>query len=219
MEPDSLKEKTAKGLFWGAMNNLFTQILTALFGIALANRLGQEEYGIVGMLTIFTSIATSLQDSGFVTALVNKRNIMHRDYNSVFWFNIGMSATLYVLFFFCAPLISEFYDEPLLTPLSRYYFLGFFIASFSIVPRAILFRQLKQRELAVMALISLIISGSVGITMAYCDMAYWGLATQTLMFNLCVSVSSWWLSGWRPTFTVTFQPVRQMFAFNYLTDN
>ena len=167
------------------------QVLNAVFGIVLARKLDQDDYGLIGMLTIFTLIANSLQDSGFVTALTNKRNATRHDYNAVFWFNIGVSLCLYILLFFCAPLIAWFFNEPILTNLSRYYFFGFFIASFSIVPRAILFRQMKQKELAIMGLCSLLVSGIVGIVMAYNGMAYWGLATQTIVFNLMVSILSW----------------------------
>ena len=209
---NNLKDKAAQGFLWGALNNGTMQVLNAVFGIFLARLLSQEDYGLIGMLTIFTLIANSLQDSGFVTALTNRRNATHRDYNSVFWFNISVSLILYLLLFFLAPLIASFFNEPILTNLSRYYFLSFLIASFSIVPRAILFRQIRQRELAIMGLASLLVSGIVGIAMAYHGMVYWGLATQTITFNLMVSILSWVLSRWRPTRQVSFQPIREMFA-------
>ncbi len=210
----TLKEQTANGFMWAALNTGAMQVLNAVFGVVLARRLSQDDYGLIGMLMIFTLVANSLQDSGFVTALTNKKDATHRDYNSVFWFNIIVSFMLYVLFFFCAPLIASFYHEPLLLPLSRYYFFGFFIASFSIVPRAILFKQIKQKELAIMALLSLLLSGTVGIVMVYHDMAYWGLATQTLTFNLSVSVLSWLFSGWKPSRNISTKPIREMFGFS-----
>ena len=212
--PVTLKDKAAKGLFWSAFNSGTIQLLNAVFGIILARRLTQDDYGLIGMLMIFALVANSLQDSGFVTALTNRRDATHKDFNSVFWFNVVVSFMMYVLFFFLAPLIAAFYNEPLLTPLSRYYFLGFFIASFSIVPRAILFRQIRQKPLAIIGVVALLVSGTVGIVMAYNDMAYWGLATQTILFNLTVSVLSWIVSGWQPSFTVTFQPIREMFSFS-----
>ena len=212
--PVTLKDKAAKGLFWSAFNSGTIQLLNAVFGIILARRLTQDDYGLIGMLMIFALVANSLQDSGFVTALTNRRDATHKDFNSVFWFNVVVSCMMYVLFFFLAPLIAAFYNEPLLTPLSRYYFLGFFIASFSIVPRAILFRQIRQKPLAIIGVVALLVSGTVGIVMAYNDMAYWGLATQTILFNLTVSVLSWIVSGWRPSLTVTFQPIKEMFGFS-----
>lgn len=212
--PVTLKDKAAKGLFWSAFNSGTIQLLNAVFGIILARRLSQDDYGLIGMLMIFALVANSLQDSGFVTALTNRREATHSDFNSVFWFNVVVSFMMYVLFFFLAPLIAGFYNEPLLTSLSRYYFLGFFIASFSIVPRAILFRQIRQKPLAIIGVVALLVSGTVGIIMAYKGMAYWGLATQTILFNLTVSVLSWTVSGWRPSLTVTLRPIREMFGFS-----
>lgn len=210
----SLKEKAASGMLWSALNNAGMQVLNAVFGIVLARKLSQEDYGLIGMLTVFSLIAVSLQDSGFVTALTNRRDATHRDYNSVFWFNVSVSSCLYVLLFLCAPLLSSFYNEPLLTSLARYYFLSFVIASVNIVPRALLFRQIRQKELAFMSIAALLVSGMVGICMAYSGMAYWGLATQTITYNLMVTLISWWLSGWKPSLQITMQPVREMFGFS-----
>ena len=214
-ENDSqLKQKTAKGLLWAFMNNGATQLLNAVFGVVLLNILDRADYGMVGILTVFTLVANAIQDSGFVTALINKRNATHLDYNSVFWFNICVSFTLYVILFFCAPLIADFYDEPQLEPLARYYFFGFFIASFSIVPRAILTKQIKQKELAFMGFFALVLSGTVGIVMALNKMTYWGIATQTMVFNLMISVLSWYFSKWKPSRKISLLPIREMFGFS-----
>ncbi|MBO4661572.1 MAG: lipopolysaccharide biosynthesis protein [Bacteroidaceae bacterium] len=190
------------------------QVLNAVFGIILARILTQADYGLVGMLTIFTAIAGSLQDSGFVSALVNRRNVTHADFNSVFWFNIGVSACMYITFFLCAPLVADFYHEPLLTDLFRYYSLGFLAASFSIVPRAILFKQLKQKELAQVTVLALLVSGIVGVTMALNGMAYWGIATQGIVYTATISLLSWIISGWRPSLRITFRPIREMIGFS-----
>ena len=204
---DTLKDKAAKGLIWGAVNNGATQILNAIFGIVLARLLSPDDYGLIAMLLVFSTVATALQDSGFVIALTNKRDATHDDYNAVFWFNILVSIVAYVILFSVSPWIATFYNEPILTSLSRYFFLGFFIASFSIVPRAILFRRLQQRELALMALSSLLISGTVGITLAANGFAFWGIATQTLVFNLCVTILSWYFSKWRPSFQTSLSTI------------
>lgn len=214
MSEQSLKDKTAKGFLWGALNNGTMQILNAVFGIVIARILTQEDYGLVGMLLIFSTIAGALQDSGFVTALTNKKDATHRDFNSVFWFNITCSLLLYIILCGASPLIAKIYDEPRLTSLACYQFLAFFISSFSIVPRSILFRNLQQKELAVMSIISLFISGTAGVIMALNGMAYWGIATQTIIYNLSNTAISWWLSGWRPSFKISFQPVREMFGFS-----
>lgn len=211
---ETLKDKAAKGFLWAAVNNGATQLLGAIFGLVLSRILDKGDYGLINMILVFSAVATALQDSGFVVALINKKEASHRDYNSVFWFNILVSASLYAILFFCAPLIASYYGEPILIPLSRYFFACFFIASFSIVPRSLLLKQLKQKELAVIGLSALLISNSIGLLMAFNGMAYWSLATQTITFNLTISVLSWYFSGWRPSLNITFEPVRQMFSFS-----
>lgn len=93
---ESLKDKTAKGIFWGGMSNSLQQLLNLVFGIFLGRLLTPSDYGMVGMLTIFSLIAGSLQESGFTAALANKKEVTHRDYNAVFWFSIMVSGMLYI---------------------------------------------------------------------------------------------------------------------------
>ena len=128
----NLKQKTARGLFWGFLSSGGMQLLNLIIGIFLARLLSPGEYGIVGVLAIFTLIAGNLQDSGFGVALVNIKDIKHNDYNSVFWFNIGVSLLLYVVLFFSAPLIASFFRQPCLLSLSRFIFLGFIFSATSI---------------------------------------------------------------------------------------
>ena len=112
MSDTSLKEKTAKGLFWGGFSNGIQQLLNLGFGIVLARLLDASDYGMVGMLTIFSAIAAALQEGGFISALTNRKETLHKDYNAVFWFSLMCSTTIYILLFFAAPLIADFYDTP-----------------------------------------------------------------------------------------------------------
>ena len=129
MAEQSLKDKTAKGLLWGGISNGVQQLLNLAFGIFLARILTPADYGMVGMLAIFTAIAGTLQDSGFTSALANKKEVTHRDYNAVFWFSFLTGITLYIILFFSAPLIAAYYRQPDLIPLARFTFLGFVISS------------------------------------------------------------------------------------------
>lgn len=210
----TLKDKTARGLLWGMMNNGVMQLMNIVFGIVLARLLTDADYGLAGELAIFTAVASALQESGFISALTNRRNASKEDYNSVFWFNVGCSALMYVALWFCAPLIVRFFDEPELLWLSRYAFTGFFLASFSITPRAMLFKQLKVKEQTIIGITSLLVSGLVGITMALCDMRYWSVVTQNIVFVATVSVLSWYFSGFRPSMSFSFKPIREMFGFS-----
>lgn len=214
MAEQSLKEKTAKGLFWGGLSNGMQQLLNLFFGIFLARILDAEDYGMVGMLSIFSLIAGSLQESGFTAALANKREISHKDYNAVFWFSTGLSACLYIILFFCAPLIARFYNIPELTALARYSFLGFFVASLGIAHSAYLFRNLMVKQKALALNIGLIASGTVGVTMAYMGFAYWGIATQSIVYVGTINICYWYFSPWRPTLSFNLRPLKGMIAFS-----
>lgn len=214
MAEPSLKEKTASGLFWGGLSNGVQQLLNLFFGIFLARILNAEDYGMVGMLTIFSLIAGSLQESGFIAALANKKNITHQDYNAVFWFSSGLSLCLYILLFLCAPLIADFYHTPELTPLARYSFFSFFIASLGTSQNAYLFRNLQVKQKTMSSIIGLIVSGIIGITMAYNGFSYWGIATQNLIYISTTTACYWYFSPWRPTLHINLTPLKGMVSFS-----
>ena len=197
--PETLKEKTAKGLFWGGLSSTVQQLLGIVFGIILARRLNQSDFGMIAMITIFQLIGNDLQNSGFKVALVNLRQPTDRDYNSVFWFNILMGGSLYVLLFFLAPFIADFYHIPSLTPLARYAFLSIVFASFGTAQSAWLFKNLHAKQQAKAGMMAVLISSSVAVAMAYMGFAYWALATQTNLYILLCTALYWHYSPWRPT--------------------
>lgn len=209
-----LKEKAARGFLWGGLNNGAVQVLGALFGIFLLRLLSPSDYGKIAMLTVFASLASTLQESGFMAALCNLKNPTHRDYNAVFWFNIMMGGSLYLLLYLCAPLIADFYHDADLLWLSRYMFLGFFITSFGTVQRAWLFRNMMNKQTCIIAIVSLVVSNVVGILMAWLGYAFWGLATQSLLFVSCMVLMNWYYSPWRPSLHIDLRPAWQMFGFS-----
>lgn len=218
---ETLKDKTAKGLFWGGLSNGVQQLLNLIFGIFLARILNEEDYGMVGMLTIFSLIAATLQESGFTAAIVNKKQVEHKDYNAVFWFNAGFSLLLYLLLFLAAPLITLFYEKngqsdlSDLTALARYSFIGFFISSLGIAHSAYLFRSLMVKQRAISSVIALTLSGITGITLAYLGFSYWGIATQNLVYIGTLTLCFWYFSPWRPSFKFDFTPLKGMIRFSY----
>ena len=211
----NLKQTVAKGMLWGGLSNSVCQLLSLLFGIYLARILGPDDYGPIGMLAIFTAIAGSLQDSGFVAAIANRKTVTHDDYNAVFWFNIIISLLMYAVLFFCAPLIADFFNQPILVDLARYNFLGFVVAGFGIAPSAYLFRELKVKQKSIALMLAISISGAVGIIMALNGNSYWGIATQSIVYVLVRTVVCWYFTPWRPTLKVNFAPLRYLFAFSY----
>jgi len=214
MPEKTLKEKTANGLLWGGISNGVQQVLNLVFGIFLARLLSPADYGLVGMLTVFTALATVLQESGFISGLNRKENVRAEDYNAVFWFNIFCSITLYTILFFCAPLIAAWFRQPLLVPLARLSFLGFVISALNISPRAWLFRNMRVKQTAVLSIIALVLSGIIGVCLAWKGFAYWGIVWQNLIFCSVITVGSWYLCGWHPTLQIRFSPLRGMIKFS-----
>ena len=211
---DNLKEKTAKGLFWGALNNGTIQVLNVLIGIMLGRKLSPEEWAPIGMIAIFSAIAGNLQSSGFSTAIINMKSPTSNDYNAVFWFNTLVSALVYLVLFACAPWIAWFFEQPCLTDLSRFIFLAFFISSFGISTNAYMMKNMMQREMTIVGITALIISGLTAITLAFLGYSYWSLAWQQVINAFVLVVGRWYCVKWRPCFKVDFTPIRQTFRFS-----
>ena len=211
---DNLKEKTAKGLFWGALNNGTIQVLNVLIGIMLGRKLSPEEWAPIGMIAIFSAIAGNLQSSGFSTAIVNMKAPTSNDYNAVFWFNTLVSAIVYLVLFACAPWIAWFFEQPCLTDLSRFIFLAFFISSFGISTNAYMMKNMMQREMTIVSVTALIISGITAIILAFQGYSYWSLAWQQVINAFVLVVGRWVFVKWRPSFKVDFTPIRQTFRFS-----
>ena len=212
---ETLKEKTAKGLFWGGMNNGIQQLLGLAFGIILGRLLDPSDYGMTAMLAVFSVIANELQSSGFKTGLINLKLPAHDDYNAVFWFNILAGAVIYVVLFFCAPLIADYYHQPKLIPLSRYVFLGFVFSSFGMAQSAYLTKQMQIKQIAQCGMTATLTSSIVSVILAVMGFGYWALATQYLLYIAMNTLLLWFFSPWRPTTKVTFEPIRRLFPFSF----
>ena len=216
---ESLKEKTAKGLFWGGMNNGVQQLLGLAFGIILGRLLDPSDYGMTAMLAVFSVIANELQSSGFKTGLINLKEPKHKDYNAVFWFNILAGAAIYVVLFFCAPLIADYYHQPKLIPLSRYVFLGFVFSSFGMAQSAYMTKQMQIKQIAKCGMTATLTSSIISVILAALGFSYWALATQYLLYIAVNTLLLWHYSPWRPTlFTFHFSfftPIKRLFPFSF----
>lgn len=220
-EENSLKKRTLKNFFWSGSSNLVLQILTLAFGVFLSRILSPTEYGIVGMLTIFTLVATSIQESGFLTALINKKTVDGKDYNSIFWFNISLGTFLYFSLYSLAPTIAAFFDEPRLVSLARYCFITILFSSFSVAQNAYLLKNQQIKHRAIAAVVGSIISNVAGITLALLGYSYWAFASINVVYQFIVTLLFWHYSPFRPTFTFSLAPIKEMapFSLNILATN
>lgn len=197
-----LKEKTSKGMMWSGLMSFMQQILGLGFSIIIARKLAPSDFGMVGMLTIFTAVATCLQDGGLVWALTNRKEVTHLHYSSIFWLNLMLSCTIYAILFISAPLIANYFDHDELLWLSRYVFLGIVFSSFGVVQTAYLFKQIRVKERAISTIIGITVSGIAGIILAYNGFSYWGIATQGILNIAVTSLMLWIYSPFRPEFTI-----------------
>lgn len=211
--PESLKHKTLKGTVWSSLERFSVQGVGFVVMIIMARILTPDDYGLVAMLTIFIAISQSLVDSGFSQALIRKQDRSETDNSTVFFFNIGVGLALYIILFLCAPLIARFYNEPILSPITRVISLSVLINSFVVVQRAILTSRIDFKTQAKASLSAAVISGIAGISMAYTGFGVWSIVWYQLS-NLTVNVVLLWiLSKWRPRLLYSWKSFRELFGF------
>lgn len=215
MAEGELKDRTAKGLFWGGLSNGLLQVISLVFGIIIGRILDPSDFGVIGVLTIFTAVATAMQESGFTAALINRKKVDPADYDSVFWFNVLLSLILYLILFFCAPLIARFFHNGELVALSRFTFLGFLIGSFGTAQNAWLVKQMKIKEKSIASIVSVVVAGVVAVVLALKGFSYWGIAVQNIVMMAVNTLGLWIASSWRPSFRISFKPVGEMLGFSF----
>lgn len=210
---ETLKGKTVKGVVWSALERFSVQGVSFVVMIIMARMLSPNEYGLVGMLTVFLAISQSLVDSGFSQALMRKMDRTETDNSTAFYFNVVVGIIMYALLCLCAPLIARFYDEPLLADITRVIGLSVVINSLVVVQRALFTSDLDFRTQAKASLLAAIVSGVIGIGMAASGFGVWSIVWYQLS-NLGVNASMLWLlSKWRPKMTYSWSSFREMFGF------
>lgn len=211
--PESIKSKAVKGMVWTGVERFASQVIQFIIGILIARVLMPSDYGIIGMLAIFMAIAQTFLDSGFANALIQKKDRTDTDYSTVFYFNIVVSLFLYGLFYIFAPYIATFYNMPILKEVSRVVSLSLVINSFTIVQTARLTIDLNFKLQSISSIISVFVSGIVGVIMAYNGYGVWSLAFQGIVSAVVRTIVLWLSSRWRPLWTFSFESFKSLFSF------
>jgi len=210
MSGETLKQQTANTLGWNTVDRVSSQVLYAITGIVLANVLGAEDFGLVGVITIFQAFAVLFVDSGFGAALLQKQNPDEADYSTVFWFNLGVSLVVYAILWVCAPMIAGIFHDDRLIALSRVMFLNFVLTALSIVQTNRLMKKMDVRQVAISNVVGLSVSGALGIWMAVSGYGAWALVWQTLTLSVVKCVWLWVVVGWRPRFIFSRESLRSI---------
>lgn len=212
MNEEKLKSLTAKSLKWNLVDKLSTQILYAVTGIVLAWLLPHEDFGLVGAILIFQAFASLFVDSGFSSALIQRKNPTSEDYSTVLWFNLFTAVLIYVMLWFSAPYIAEiFQNDTRLIPLSRVMFLSFILNASAIVQTNRLMKQMNVRPIAVTNALGLAAGGAVGIYLAFNDYGAWAIVWQTIVTSGTKSLLLWITNKWFPSFTFSFAILKSFF--------
>lgn len=204
---------TTKGVMWSAIDRFSVQGISFVLSLVIARLITPREYGLIAMLTIFMAIAQSFIDSGFGNALIQKKDRDEVDYSTVFYFNIGISLFLYGILYLCAPLIAKFYNQPILTTVTRWVGLNLIFISLSIVQRTRLNIDLNFKLHAKVSLTSVIISGIIGMALAYRGWGVWSLVLQSLSNNLLTTILLWITTKWHPLLEFSVYSFRRLFSF------
>ena len=213
MQQDSLKNKTKKGLAWSMIERFATQGVQFLFGIILARLLSPDDYGIIAMPLVFLAIAQCIIDSGFSTALIRKPELTEDDLSTAFYFNIGIGILCYAVLFFSSPLIADFYHTPILSSLLKVTALAVLFNPLCAVQQAILTRKIDFKTQAIVSFSGAVVSGIVGLYMAYNGFGVWSLVFQQVGGYVMRTILLWILGKWKPKRKWSWESFHYLWGF------
>lgn len=211
---ESIKGKAVFGFIWRFLQNAGTQIVSFIISILLARVLMPEDYGLVAMITVFTGIAMVFINTGFSSAIVQRKNLTEEETSTVFYFSIGMGIVIYGILYFCAPLIAKFYSEPKLVTMLRVTSLIVVIGSLYSVPQAIINRRMQFKKSFIVSMSGVLVQGVVGISLAYCGFGPWALIYGMLTNYVVNAVVMWMVVGWVPKLCFSVKAFSSMFMFS-----
>lgn len=208
-----LKQKTISGLFWSFIDRFAQQLIAFVVGIVLARLLSPQEFGLIGMLTIFIALSQSFVDSGFSQALIRKTDCTDTDYSTVFYFNLAVSILFYGLLFAFSGLISRFFDEPVLQPMLKVMGVVVILNAFTKIQRTLLIKRIDFKLQTRISVIASIAAGTIGIILAYKGFGVWSLVTKTIAVGLFTSIMLWAWNKWTPIMAFSKRSFRELFGF------
>ncbi len=215
MAEQSLKDKTVKGTFWSGIDNVANYVVSFVISIILARLLSPEDYGLIGIVLIFTGISETIINGGFVNALIRKKDVTEADYNTVFVINIVVSVLLYMLLFVSAPHIASFFYRSELVELTRLSSIRVVIGALALVPRVVLTKKLDFKTQTKITVITVTISGIIGVVLAFIGFGVWSLVIQGIVFSL-LSVSCLYIFvQWKPIFIFSQESFKELFGFGW----
>jgi O-antigen/teichoic acid export membrane protein len=211
---DSLKKKVLSGLAWRSMERFGTQAMGAVVTILLARLLEPKDFGTITLIIVFITLAEVFVNGGFGAALVQKKEVTEGDYNSIFYLSLAVAVVLYSALFVSSPWIAKFYNEPILVWVLRLLSLTLIVGALNSIQTAVLTREMKFKVSFKASLLATLVSGVVGVGMAYNGYGVWALVGSTMAAQVASIVVLWRMVAWRPRIMFSFAAIRQMFGFS-----
>ena len=204
-----------KGVAWSGIDNVAQHSVSFVVSIVLARLLSPDDYGLLGIIAIFTAICNAIINGGFGSALIRKKNVTDNDYNTTFIVNLFSSIILYFLIFILAPPISIFFNRHELVLLIRVSSLSFIIGALAIVQQTILIKNIDFKTQTKISLIASIFSGIIGIVLALIGIGVWALVAQMLSLQLFRTGLLWFFNRWIPNFRFSNESFHNLFGFGW----
>lgn len=215
MAEQSLKDKTVKGVAWSGIDNVAQFGVSFLVSIVLARLLSPDDYGLIGIIAIFTAVCQALINGGFTTALIRKKDATDDDYNTSFIVNFGMSSVLYAVIFIYSPLIAIFFERQELILLTRVASLGMIIGALALVQQTRLTKRLDFKTQTKITITASILSGVIGIGMALWGFGVWALVAQQLVSQAFRTIMLWFVNKWIPSLRFSSTSFHELFGFGW----
>lgn len=210
----NFKNQVITGFLWKFFQKLGTQLISLVVSIVLARILMPEDYGVVAMITVFTNIAMVFINTGFSSAIIQKKELSDTDINTLFYSSIAMSLILYAVLFFCAPFIAILYKEPLLTDLLRVESLIVVLGASYSVQQSLITRELKFKKNFFVGLFGILLQGGVGIALALNGFGPWAIVLSTIVHHISTAILMWYVVKWKPKLVFSVKSFRETFSFS-----
>ena len=205
--------KLTKGFLWSAVERFSVQGVQFLLSIIIARLVMPSDYGLIAMMSIFLAIAQSFVDSGMTQALIHKKDCNDVDYSTAFYFNIFIAVLAYMILFLLSPLISIFYKQPELEIILKFASLNIIINAFGLVQRSKFTRKVDFKTQSKASLISVVLSGFIGLSLAYYGYGVWALVFQSISSSFTNTLLLWFFSSWKPLWTFSYSSLKQLYGF------
>ena len=215
MAEQSLKDKTVRGVAWSGIDNVVQFGVSFIVGIILARLLSPDDYGLIGIIAIFTAVCNTLISAGFTNALIRKKNCTDEDYSTAFIVNLVISVFLYVVIYFSAPIIANFFGREELVSLTRVSSVSIIIGALSLVQQTRLTKRIDFKTQTKITLIASITSGLSGIVIALLGCGVWALVIQGLSLQIIRTFLLWIYNRWTPNLKFSIDCFKDLFGFGW----